>query len=1473
MLGKRVVSGCLPLFIILSLFLVPVTPAGAAPGVAPQFAPDRILVKFRPSISAASSAAVHAANGGRVRATIPALDVRVVEVPSGRAQEKARAYKARPEVEYAEPDYVLSAILTPDDPSLGLQWGLERVLAPPAWDVTQGSPDIKIAILDTGVDQDHEDLAAKIVANQNFSASPTVDDLYGHGTHVAGIAAAITNNGTGVAGLGYNATIMNVKVLGDDGAGTDSTVASGIAWAADNGAQVISLSLGGTSYSKLLEEAVNYAWSRGVVIVAAAGNSGSNLPNYPAYYEHCIAVAATSSAEVKSSFSNYGSWVDVAAPGEGIYSTLPNHAHSSSIPGTNYGNLSGTSMATPFVAGLAALVWSTSFGTANAAVRAAIEDTAEHIPGTGDYWTYGRVNAYGAVSGLTPNHPPVLAPVGNQTATVGVPFTAIDLSATDPDMGDTLTYSMTGLPTGATLDPATGVLTWTPTAEQVAGSPYTVTFTVLDGNGGTDSETVTITVTPAPPPSYTLAISIVGQGMVMKNPDQTSYPSGTVVTLTANPATGWSFSGWSGDLSGSTNPTTITMNGNKTVTATFTQVMLVEITKAVAAGPDDGMSGSWGFYSNLSWYELGNPGSAYGGWFRFTGISIPQGATILAARLEVVETSWPSGIALKLSAEQGAAPAAPTSTADRNARVRTSASVAWNAGVADWAYHNSPDISTVIQELVNSRAYDNGVIQLLVDNNGSTGEAVGRTFESGQAPRLYIKYQVGGIAPNHPPVLTPIGNKTGTVGSPLSFTIAATDADGDALTYSAANLPEGAAFTPATRVFNWPEAVEGIYAGVVFSVTDGRSAPVSETISITVSRLNQAPVLDPIGNKLATVGQLLTFTVSATDPEGDPITYGVVNLPAGAEFDPAARTFSWIPAVPGVYTPTFTVSDGHGGTGRTITITVNQADAPQYTLTIIIAGQGTVARSPNQAAYPANAEVVLTATPAIGWAFAGWGGDASGAVSPLTVAMSNNKTVTATFAQEGEVQITKSVAAGTDDGFSGPWGFYSGLGWYEVGNPGQPYNAWYRFTGITIPQGATILEARLEVVQTRWDSGVRLKISADKSATPTAPTTTANHSSKTRTGAGVAWNTGYADSAYHSSPDISAVIQELVNASAYANGVIQLLVDNNGGTGEAVGRLLETGFAPRLYIRYEAGTPPPANHPPVLAAIGPQSGTTGVPLSFTLSATDPDAGDTLTFSAAGLPGGATLDPATGAFAWPVPVAGTYNVTFAVSDGKGGTDSEAVTITVAASSSVVEITRFIVAGADDGFSGPWGFYSGLAWYEAGNPGAAYNAWYRFTGITIPKGATILEASLRVVETRWDSGVRLKISADASPTPTAPASAAAHNAKVRTTASVAWNAGFADWAYHGSPDIAAVIQELVNANAYNDRAIQLLVDNNGSTGEAVGRTYESGQAPWLYIKYQTGSGAARASASVPAAALTLGTVALLPAAAASRRKGAP
>jgi thermitase len=263
-----------------------------------------------------------------------------------------------------------SELLIPNDPYLDEQWALSQIQMPKLWQITTGNSEILVAVLDTGIDQNHEDLKGKVVAEVNFTDSLTPSDIYGHGTHIAGIIAANGNNGVGIVGMAPQTQLMNAKIANDKGRCQAAALAKGIIWAVNNGANVINISVELEEPSPELEGAVNFAWSQGVVIVAAAGNESSQSPVYPAYYENCIAVAATKQDDTLAPLSNYGDWVDVAAPGFNIYSTLPDNV---------YGYKSGTSFASAYVSGLAALLFSVVTDTngdsrLNDEVRAAIED-------------------------------------------------------------------------------------------------------------------------------------------------------------------------------------------------------------------------------------------------------------------------------------------------------------------------------------------------------------------------------------------------------------------------------------------------------------------------------------------------------------------------------------------------------------------------------------------------------------------------------------------------------------------------------------------------------------------------------------------------------------------------------------------------------------------------------------------------------------------------------------------------------------------------------------------------------------------------------------------------------------------------------------------------------------------------------------------------------------------------------------------
>lgn len=283
-----------------------------------------------------------------------------------------------------------------NDPWLPDQWAIENkgllggildadIDACAAWGVHPGASAVAIAVLDSGIASTHPDLAGRVTRSVNFSDSPTAADVLGHGTFVAGIAAASTNNGLGMAGMCGGCSLYNVKVVRDsDGYGYDSWIAEGIVWAADNGAQVINMSLWKSVAPQVWAEAVAYAWSKGAVVVSIAGNSGTTAQAWPRAFDNVIAVAATDRLDQRALFSSFGPWVEVAAPGLAILTT---------DPGGSYGYVYGTSMAAPFVSGLAGLIWSQGGCSSNACVRDRIQDRADPIIGTGLLWRYGRINA------------------------------------------------------------------------------------------------------------------------------------------------------------------------------------------------------------------------------------------------------------------------------------------------------------------------------------------------------------------------------------------------------------------------------------------------------------------------------------------------------------------------------------------------------------------------------------------------------------------------------------------------------------------------------------------------------------------------------------------------------------------------------------------------------------------------------------------------------------------------------------------------------------------------------------------------------------------------------------------------------------------------------------------------------------------------------------------------------------------------
>ncbi|MFN4151894.1 MAG: S8 family serine peptidase, partial [Candidatus Sericytochromatia bacterium] len=281
-----------------------------------------------------------------------------------------------------------------DDPMYGSQYSHTKMQSQLGWSsVGFGSNNVTIAIIDTGVDTTHQDLTRTVSGYSAFSGLSPNTDPHGHGTHCAGIAAATVNNAKGIVGVSPFSKIMPIKVLDSSGRGTTSTVAAGVTFAANVlDVKVLSMSLGGGG-SSTLQNAINYALSKDKVIVAAMGNNGNSALSYPAAYNGIIAVGATDSNDTRASFSQYGNHISVTAPGVNILSTFPNNS---------YQNMSGTSMATPAVSGLAALIRSLKPSLTASEVKTKIQQNANDlgVAGFDPYYGYGRINLNNTLNNL-----------------------------------------------------------------------------------------------------------------------------------------------------------------------------------------------------------------------------------------------------------------------------------------------------------------------------------------------------------------------------------------------------------------------------------------------------------------------------------------------------------------------------------------------------------------------------------------------------------------------------------------------------------------------------------------------------------------------------------------------------------------------------------------------------------------------------------------------------------------------------------------------------------------------------------------------------------------------------------------------------------------------------------------------------------------------------------------------------------------
>lgn len=381
-----------------------------------QIVPSRVLVKFRPGRSAAalSAATLQQLGVQHVRRLGSKQSDLEVMATSGNPETIARELSKNPAVEYAEPVFAMpfpkvmagttdlpsDDALFPNDPLFGKQYAHKMAASQAGWSVHLGHPRVVLGIVDSGVDVNHPDLKPKIVGAFNAAdGKAEAVDFVGHGTHVAGIAAALTHNKLGVAGVAPECSILAVKVApGNSSAPTTEGIANGILYAIDQGAQVINLSLGSRRESKAITDAVQQALARNVVVVVAMGNDAGNIKSWPAAVPGVIAVGSTDSRDQRSRFSNFGDWISVTAPGSDILSTFP--LNNNMIGQKEYGAISGTSMAAPFVTGLAGLIRSKYPGLRASDVKRAIESSSDDLgkPGFDPEYGFGRVNVAKALN-------------------------------------------------------------------------------------------------------------------------------------------------------------------------------------------------------------------------------------------------------------------------------------------------------------------------------------------------------------------------------------------------------------------------------------------------------------------------------------------------------------------------------------------------------------------------------------------------------------------------------------------------------------------------------------------------------------------------------------------------------------------------------------------------------------------------------------------------------------------------------------------------------------------------------------------------------------------------------------------------------------------------------------------------------------------------------------------------------------------
>lgn len=381
-----------------------------------KYVQNQILVKFKDNVTEEDMVQIHRKYGVKSFRKSYGDHYHIVTIRDGEVEKMVNLYSKIPQVKFAEPNYILRAYLAPNDEFFKFQWHLSQINCEKAWDISTGQG-VVVAIIDTGVNPNGFDsFGGRIIQGRDFvNGDGDSSDDNGHGTHVAGTVAQATNNGTGVAGVAFDSTILAVKVLGRFGFGNTDAVIDGIRWAADaGGANIINLSLGGPEGSNILEDTINEIHDKGIVIVAAAGNESGSV-GFPAAYEKVIAVGSVRFDETLSFFSNSGPEIDVVAPGGDMNIDQNNDGFLDGVLQETFSRgffrnrnnfdwdfffFQGTSQASPHVAGVAALILSKNPTFTPDEVLDAITSTAKDLgqPGKDNTFGWGLIDAAAALS-------------------------------------------------------------------------------------------------------------------------------------------------------------------------------------------------------------------------------------------------------------------------------------------------------------------------------------------------------------------------------------------------------------------------------------------------------------------------------------------------------------------------------------------------------------------------------------------------------------------------------------------------------------------------------------------------------------------------------------------------------------------------------------------------------------------------------------------------------------------------------------------------------------------------------------------------------------------------------------------------------------------------------------------------------------------------------------------------------------------